>query len=278
MRKHLTTIILILLLLTGLSLLLYPTVSDWWNSLHQSRAIAGYTEAVAGLDGESYDTWWVGAREYNEGLPHKKDRYRMTGEEKEGYESQLNVAGNGIMGYIEIPRIKCSLPVYHGTDEAVLQVAVGHMAGTSLPVGGGTSHCVLSGHRGLPSAKLFTDLDQMEEGDRFMLHVLDETLAYEVDQITVVLPEEVNDLELVEGEDYCTLVTCTPYGINTHRLLVRGKRTENLPELQKEQGAGKNGQAEQKGVYSKQLQALCMASILAVPFIIWIIIRRKKKH
>ena len=244
MRKHLTTIILILLLLTGLSLLLYPTVSDWWNSLHQSRAIAGYTEAVAGLDGESYDTWWTGAREYNEGLPHKKDRYRMTGEEKEGYESQLNVAGNGIMGYIEIPRIKCSLPVYHGTDEAVLQVAVGHMAGTSLPVGGGTSHCVLSGHRGLPSAKLFTDLDQMEEGDLFMLHVLDETLTYEVDQITVVLPEEVNDLELVEGEDYCTLVTCTPYGINTHRLLVRGSRTENLPEEESEAEGNEAGKAE----------------------------------
>ena len=274
MRKHLTTIILILLLLTGLSLLLYPTVSDWWNSLHQSRAIAGYTEAVAGLDGESYDTWWAGAREYNEGLPHKKDRYRMTGEEKEGYESQLNVAGNGIMGYIEIPRIKCSLPVYHGTDEAVLQVAVGHMAGTSLPVGGGTSHCVLSGHRGLPSAKLFTDLDQMEEGDLFMLHVLDETLTYEVDQITVVLPEEVNDLELVEGEDYCTLVTCTPYGINTHRLLVRGRRTENLPEEEPEAEGDEAGKAGEEPAWPPYLWATPIPAAILIGAVIW---RRKKK-
>lgn len=274
MRKHLTTIILILLLLTGLSLLLYPTVSDWWNSLHQSRAIAGYTEAVAGLDGESYDTWWARAREYNEGLPHKKDRYRMTGEEKEGYESQLNVAGNGIMGYIEIPRIKCSLPVYHGTDEAVLQVAVGHMAGTSLPVGGGTSHCVLSGHRGLPSAKLFTDLDQMEEGDLFMLHVLDETLAYEVDQITVVLPEEVNDLEMVEGEDYCTLVTCTPYGINTHRLLVRGSRTENLPEEKSEAEGDEAGKAGEEPAWPPYLWAAPILGVILTGAVTW---RRKKR-
>ena len=274
MRKHLTTIILILLLLTGLSLLLYPTVSDWWNSLHQSRAIAGYTEAVAGLDGDSYDTWWAGAREYNEGLPHKKDRYRMTGEEKEGYESQLNVAGNGIMGYIEIPHIKCSLPVYHGTDEAVLQVAVGHMAGTSLPVGGGTSHCVLSGHRGLPSAKLFTDLDQMEEGDLFMLHVLDETLTYEVDQITVVLPEEVNDLEMVEGEDYCTLVTCTPYGINTHRLLVRGSRTENLPEEKSEAEGDEAGKAGEEPAWPPYLWAAPILGVILTGAVTW---RRKKR-
>ena len=230
MKKHITTILFIITLLAGLSLLLYPTVSDWWNSLHQSRAIAGYTEAVAGLDEESYEMWWEKARQYNEELPHKKDRYRMTEEEKEEYEAQLNVAGNGIMGYIEIPRIKCSLPVYHGTDEAVLQIAVGHMVGTSLPVGGGTSHCVLSGHRGLPSAKLFTDLDKVEKGDYFLLHILDETLAYEVDQITVVLPEEANDLELTAGKDYCTLVTCTPYGINSHRMLVRGHRVENIDD------------------------------------------------
>ena len=269
MRKHLTTIILILLLLTGLSFLLYPTVSDWWNSLHQSRAIAGYTEAVAGLDGESYDTWWTGAREYNEGLPHEKDRYRMTEGEKEEYQAQLNVAGNGIMGYIEIPRIKCSLPIYHGTDEAVLQIAVGHIQGTSLPVGGEGSHCVLSGHRGLPSAKLFTDLDQMGEGDLFMLHVLDETLAYEVDQITVVLPEEVNDLELVEGEDYCTLVTCTPYGINTHRLLVRGSRTENLPEERTETAGDEPGKAEEESAWPPYLWAVPILGGILIGAIIW---------
>jgi len=274
MRKHLTTIILILLLLTGLSFLLYPTVSDWWNSLHQSRAIAGYTEAVEGLDGESYEKWWEGARGYNEGLKYKPDRYRMTEGEKAEYEAQLNVAGNGIMGYIEIPGIKCSLPIYHGTDEAVLQVAVGHVSGSSLPVGGEGSHCVLSGHRGLPSAKLFTDLDQMGEGDLFMLHVLDETLAYEVDQITVVLPEEVNGLELVEGEDYCTLVTCTPYGINTHRLLVRGKRTENLSEEKPEtvgDGAGKAGEEPPWPPY------LWAVPILAAKMIGAVIHRGKKR-
>ena len=274
MRKHLTTIILILLLLTGLSFLLYPTVSDWWNSLHQSRAIAGYTEAVEGMDEESYEKWWNGARGYNESLKRKPDRYRMTEGEKEEYQAQLDVAGNGIMGYIEIPGIKCSLPIYHGTDEAVLQIAVGHIQGTSLPVGGEGSHCVLSGHRGLPSAKLFTDLDQMGEGDLFMLHVLDETLTYEVDQITVVLPEEVNDLELVEGEDYCTLVTCTPYGINTHRLLVRGSRTENLPEEEPEAEGDEAGKAGEEPAWPPYLWAAPIPAAILIGAIIW---RRKKR-
>ena len=268
MRKHLTTIILILLLLTGLSFLLYPTVSDWWNSLHQSRAIAGYTEAVEGMDEESYEKWWNEAREYNQSLKRKPDRYRMTEGEKAGYEAQLDVAGNGIMGYIEIPGIKCSLPIYHGTDEAVLQVAVGHVSGSSLPVGGEGSHCVLSGHRGLPSAKLFTDLDQMGEGDLFMLHVLDETLTYEVDQITVVLPEEVNDLELVEGEDYCTLVTCTPYGINTHRLLVRGKRTENLLEEKPEAEGNEAGKAGEEPSWPPYLWAVPILTAILIGAVI----------
>lgn len=250
MKKHITTILFITTLLAGLSLLLYPTVSDWWNSLHQSRAIAGYAEAVAGLDGEAYELWWEKARQYNEKLAREGGRHRMTEGEKGEYEAQLNVAGNGVMGYIEIPSIHCTLPIYHGTDEAVLQIAVGHMEGTSLPVGGEGSHCVLSGHRGLPSAKLFTDLDQVGEGDTFLLHVLDETLAYEVDQVKVVLPEEAGDLEAVRGEDYCTLVTCTPYGINTHRLLVRGSRTEYLPEeateaIEKETGKTGQGHAWQ---------------------------------
>lgn len=192
--------------------------------------------------------------------------------EKGEYEAQLNVAGNGIMGYIEIPGIKCSLPIYHGTDEAVLQIAVGHIPGSSLPVGGERSHCVLSGHRGLPSAKLFTDLDQMEEGDLFMLHVLDETLTYEVDQITVVLPEEVNDLELVEGEDYCTLVTCTPYGINTHRLLVRGRRTENLYEGQPETSEKETGKTGEKQIW---LQYWWIIPVLA-GILIGGVFRRKK--
>ena len=227
MRKHLTTIILILLLLTGLSFLLYPTVSDWWNSLHQSRAIAGYTEAVEGMDEESYEKWWNEAREYNEGLKHKPDRYRMTEQEQAEYEALLDISGNGVMGYIEIPGIHCSLPIYHGTEESVLQVAVGHIESSSLPVGGASTHCVLSGHRGLPSAKLFTDLDRLSEGDIFQIRVLNETLTYEIDQIHIVLPHEVDDLGITRGQDHCTLVTCTPYGINSHRLLVRGRRIAN---------------------------------------------------
>lgn len=229
-KGSLSTFILILIFLVGLSLLLYPSVSDYWNSLHQSRAIAEYTEQVAALDHTRYEQLWDAAQSYNQELLNKADRYEMSDEEKEEYESLLNVSGNGVIGYVEIPVIGCSLPIYHGTDEAVLQVAVGHIAGTSLPVGGEGTHCVLSGHRGLPSAKLFTDLDKMTEGDIFTLKVLDETLTYEVDQILIVEPYELEELSIEEGKDYCTLVTCTPYGINTHRLLVRGHRVDNQAE------------------------------------------------
>ena len=227
-KGNFTTILLVLILLAGLSLLLYPTVSDYWNSFHQSRVIATYAEQVAGLEEESCEQLRDEAAAYNRALIGKSERYFMTEAEREVYESLLNVSGNGIIGYIEIPEIKCSLPIYHGTDPSVLQIAVGHIEGSSLPVGGEGTHCVLSGHRGLPSARLFTDLDQLEEGDIFMLRVLDETLTYEVDQIRIVLPTELSDLEIEAGKDYCTLVTCTPYGINTHRLLVRGHRIENV--------------------------------------------------
>lgn len=231
-KGTLTTIILILVFLVGLSLLLYPTVSDYWNSLHQSRAIAEYADQVAELDHERYARLWEDARSYNEALTKKEDRYEISDEERKEYESLLNVSGNGIIGYIEIPLIGCSLPVYHGTDEAVLQIAIGHIEGSSLPVGGKGTHCVISGHRGLPSAKLFTDLDKLTEGDTFLLRVLDETLTYEVDQIRIVKPYELSALEIDPDKDYCTLVTCTPYGINSHRLLVRGHRVENAEEAE----------------------------------------------
>ena len=224
MKKRLSTILLILIFLIGLSLLLYPTVSDYWNSLHQSRAIAEYAEQVANLDDDLYEGLWADAQRYNETLLDKADRYDMTEEERAEYESLLNVSGNGIIGYIEIPMIQCSLPIYHGTEESVLQIAVGHIEGSSLPTGGAGTHCVLSGHRGLPSAKLFTDLDQLAEGDTFILRILDETLTYEVDQILTVLPEQTESLGITDGDDYVTLVTCTPYAVNTHRLLVRGHR------------------------------------------------------
>ena len=229
-RKHFTTILLVLILLTGVSLLLYPTVSDYWNSFHQSQAIASYVEAVAEIDNTDYEKMWQEAVAYNEKLKDNSGRWMPTDEELEEYERLLNVSDTGIMGYIEIPKIKVSLPIYHGTDEAILQIAIGHIPGSSLPVGGKGTHCVVSGHRGLPSAKLFTDLDQLEEGDLFMMRILDETLTYEVDQVRIVEPEELSDLEIDEDKDLCTLVTCTPYGINSHRFLVRGHRVENLKE------------------------------------------------
>ena len=226
-KSSFVTAILIAAFFIGALLLLYPTISDFWNSFHQSRAIASYAEQVADLDENAYDRLWEDARIYNKTLGDRMNRFVMAEEQKKAYAALLNIADNGVMGYIEIPKVRCNLPIYHGTDEAVLQVAIGHVPGSSLPVGGESTHCVLSGHRGLPSTKLFTNLDELETGDVFMLRVLDETLTYEVDQNRTVLPNELGDLAIVEGEDYCTLVTCTPYGINSHRLLVRGHRVEN---------------------------------------------------
>lgn len=260
--SNLITIILILILLAGLSLLLYPTVSDYWNSFHQSRAIASYAEQVAEIDSDTYEQLWADAQAYNRSLIGKAGRYDMTDEERAKYESLLDVSGNGIIGYIEIPSIKCSLPIYHGTDEAILQIAVGHIEGTSLPVGGSGTHCVLSGHRGLPSARLFTDLDKMVVGDTFMMRVLDETLTYEVDQIRIVLPNEMDDLEIEEGKDYCTLVTCTPYGINSHRLLVRGHRIENQVEAQDIRVTSD----------AIQIEPLIVAPIVALPMLLALLI------
>ena len=229
-KKHISTIIIALIFLAGLGFLLYPTVSNLWNRAHQSRAIATYTKQVEKLDDSQNKEMLKAARKYNKSLLKKSDHWKLSKKDKKKYESLLDVSGTGIMGYIEIPKIDCSLPIYHGTDEGALQIAIGHLEGSSLPVGGKSTHCVLSGHRGLPSARLFTDLDQMEEGDIFVLNVLGRKLAYEVDQIKVVLPDEMSDLEIVQGKDLCTLVTCTPYGINTHRLLVRGHRTKYIEE------------------------------------------------
>ena len=272
MRKHLSTIVLVILLLIGLSLLLYPTVSDYWNSFHQTRAIATYAENVAALDNASYDAIWDAARQYNRNLLDRSNRFRLSEEQKAEYESLLDISGQGIMGYIEIPEIDVSLPIYHGTEDSVLQVAVGHLEWTSLPVGGESTHCVLSGHRGLPSAKLFTDLDKLREGDTFLLRVLDEILTYEVDQILIVEPQDTAALEIVEGQDYCTLVTCTPYGINTHRLLVRGHRIDNIEEV-------KTVRVTADAV---QLEPMLVAPVVAIPMLLILLIllllpRRRKK-
>lgn len=271
-KKTLSTVILILVFLAGLSLLLYPTVSDYWNSLHQSKAVASYAEAVANLEHGSYEAFWADAQEYNEKLFESHHPLSLTKEEWPEYEAQLNVSGNGMIGYIEIAKINCTLPIYHGTDEAVLQAAIGHIEGSSLPVGGESTHCVLSGHRGLPSAKLFTNLDKLTEGDIFILRVLDETLTYEVDQILIVEPNEINALTIEEGKDYCTLITCTPYGINTHRLLVRGHRVENQAEAD----------AGRVTADAMQIEPAIVAPLAAVPMLSILLIvllvktRRKK--
>ena len=207
MKRHGITIILLIVFIVGLSLLLYPSFSDWWNSRHQSRAVASYVEQVANIDGEQYAQLWNDAWEYNAALAGRANNYVLTDEQKEEYENFLDVGGTGIMGYIEIPTIGVTLPIYHGTDEAVLQVAVGHLEWTSLPVGGESSHCVLSGHRGLPSARLFTDLDKLVVGDVFIFRVLDEILTYEVDQILIVEPHETEALLITEGKDLCTQIT-----------------------------------------------------------------------
>ena len=262
MRKHLSTILLILIFLVGLSLLLYPTVSDYWNSLHQSRAIAQYAEQVANLDNEVYEQLWADADAYNRTLPGMAQRYVLTDEEREAYKQLLDPSGTGVMGYVEIPEISCSLPIYHGTDEAVLQIAIGHIEGSSLPVGGESTHCVLSGHRGLPSAKLFTDLDKLDTGDTFILRVLDETLTYEVDRILIVEPHELSALEIEEGRDYCTLVTCTPYGVNTHRLLVRGHRVENQEEAK----------AVRVTADAMQIDPVIVAPLVAVPLLLLLLV------
>ena len=220
----LSTIILFTILLAGLGIMLYPSISDWWNSMHATQAIAGYVED---LSSEERDEMLEAARAYNARLQNGVD-YMLTEEELEEYKNLLNIAGTGIMGYVQISAIGVNLPIYHSVDESILQVAIGHVPGSSLPVGGERTHAVLSGHRGLPSARLFTDLDQMVEGDTFTINIMDTTITYMVDQIRIVLPEEVDDLAIQAGRDYCTLVTCTPYGVNTHRMLVRGKRIENI--------------------------------------------------
>ncbi len=226
MKKNRSNIILILIFLVGLSVMLYPTVSDYVNQKNQSRAVASYSEEVENLSDVDYQAYFDAADDYNRRLAETPDAFYRP-EEVSGYTDTLDVSGTGIMGYITISKIGVELPVYHGTSDGVLQVAAGHLEGSSLPVGGAGTHAVISAHRGLPSAKLFTNLDELEVGDTFTITVLDRVLTYEVDQISIVLPTETDLLQPVEGKDYVTLMTCTPYGINTHRLLVRGKRIEN---------------------------------------------------
>ena len=255
-----STLILVLILIAGAAIFLYPTFSDWWNSFHQTRAITNYVATVANMDKGDQERLLQEAEAYNETLLSKQNRFVLSEEEKAEYQRTLDVTGTGIMAYVEIPSIDVSLPIYHGTNEAELQIAVGHIEGTSLPVGGVGTHSVISGHRGLPSARLFTDIDQLKEGDTFLIQVLDRTLTYEVDQIRIVLPNELQDLAIDPEQDYCTLLTCTPYGVNTHRLLVRGRRVEN---------------AKQEVSVSPdaiQLEPLVVAPLVAAPILLVLII------
>lgn len=253
--------LLVFVFLAGLSLLLYPTVSNYVNSMHQSRALATYSDDVLKLSEKEYAEILEAARAYNDAMD-KNGLHALTKAEQKEYDRQLNFGNNGIMGQIEIPAINVSLPIYHGTDVTVLQIAVGHLDWTSLPVGGKSSHCVLSGHRGLPSAKLFTHLDELVVGDVFILRVLNEVLTYEVDQILIVKPSEIDQLCIVEGEDLCTLVTCTPYGINSHRLLVRGHRIENADQA---------GMAR-ISAEALRIEPLLITSVVGIPVLMLLVI------
>ena len=257
MRKNLSTIILILIFLVGLSVMLYPSVSDAVNRKHQSRAVAGYAEEVEQLSDADYQTYFDAADAYNRQLNTTPNAFYKP-DLVNGYAQTLDISGTGIMGYITIPKISVELPIYHGTDEGVLQVAAGHLEGSSLPVGGAGTHAVISAHRGLPSAKLFTNLDELEVGDRFTITVLNRVLTYEVDQISIVLPTEIDQLLPTEGMDYVTLMTCTPYGINTHRLLVRGKRVETT-ESQKHIRVAAD---------AFRIEPIIVAPILAIPMLL----------
>ena len=247
-------------LLVGIGLLAYPSVANYWNQFHQTRAIMSYGEAVDNMSNEDYERILESAREYNAKLAERGFQWVMTDAERSEYEKELNIDGTGIMGYISIPKFRIKVPIYHGTEENVLQVAIGHLETSSLPVGGESTHTLVSGHRGLPSARLFTDLDKIREGDTWTITVLNETLTYECDQIRIVEPEDLSNLDLEEGKDLCTLITCTPYGINTHRLLVRGHRVPNA------QGTA---DVTADGI---QIEPIYIAPVLAIPALILLLI------
>ena len=261
-----TNIILIMIFFIGLSVLLYPTVSNWWNERVQTRAIVDYEAMMAAFEPEDYTEEFRKADEYN--LAIRQIAYPlMYFDQVPGYDEALNITGNGIMGYLSIEKIQTALPIYHGTSESVLNIAVGHVQGTGLPNGGVDNHCVLSAHRGLPSARLFTDLDKMKVGDVFTITVLDRVLTYQVYKIEIVLPNQVDSLYSVEGEDLCTLTTCTPYGINTHRLLVHGTRVDT---------------PEEKNIYiatdAYRLDSLILTPIVASPMLLVLLIILLIRH
>lgn len=273
MKKHILNIVIVLMFVIGFSVLLYPAISEYINSKHASRIIASYNETVKNSDEAELKQLIDEADDYNKRLSQNSSAF-YNPDLVSGYDDALDITGNGVMGYIDIDKLNLELPIYHGVSKEVLQIGVGHLPGTSLPVGGESTHAVLSGHRGLPSAKLFTDLNEMEVGDTFTVTVLDRVYTYEVDQIKVVLPSETSDLQIVKGEDHCTLMTCTPYGINTHRLLVRGVRIESAEAVRKVGVVVKNE--------AFRIDPLIVMPIVAIPFLLIAItavfIHDKKKN
>jgi sortase A len=271
MKKHIISILFLLGVLTSISVLLYPFAADYVNSRSQSRVVTNYVDDVATMDDGSRQAMLDVAHEYNQNLRGNANRFKYTEEETAAYRKLLDV-GHGVMGILIIDKINVNLPIYHGTDETVLQVGIGHLQGTSLPVGGSGTHAFITGHRGLPSSKLLSNLDKLAQGDTFALYILGETLTYQVDNIQTVTPDEVKALDIDINMDYCTLVTCTPYGINTHRLLVRGSRVENVA------GAG----WETAYADAKRLDTILIILLFLVPvlpaFLLYAIVRCVKIH
>lgn len=269
-RNVISTAILVVLLLVGLSVMLYPTVSDWWNSRVQTRAIATYNQSVEQMDTGDKERLLMEAHSYNATLSHLTAPF-TNWEDAGNYDKILDISGTGIMGYISIPKIQVELPIYHGTSAEVLNVAVGHLQGSSFPVGGENTHAVISAHRGLPSAKLFSDLDQLVEGDTFTVTILDEVLTYEVEKIFIVKPDELDKLAIIPGGDYVTLMTCTPYGVNSHRLLVRAHRVDTVYPHNVKVAAD-----------AVQLDSMSVVPLIAAPLFVgllvfWIVSSRRQK-
>ena len=272
MKKNKSTLILILVFFVGLSVMLYPTLSDYVNQRNQSRAVANYAQSVDTMTDADYSAYFDAADALNAQVAANENAlYRP--DQLSGYYDTLDITGTGIMGYITIAKIGVELPIYHGTSDSVLQIAAGHLEGTSLPVGGASTHAVISAHRGLPSAKLFTNLDQLEVGDTFTITVLDRMLTYEVDKISIVLPTETDELKIAEGKDYVTLMTCTPYGINTHRLLVRGRRVETPDQFKRIRVTAE----------ALKIEPIIVAPVMALPMLLILLIgmllstRKRKK-
>lgn len=270
MKKNRSTYILILIFVVGLSVILYPTISDYINYKHQSEAVAAYDEKVSQMSEQDYSEIFQEAENYNKELA-KDPEAIYSPDEVEGYDDILDISGTGIMGYVTIEKLDIKLPVYHGTSAEVMERACGHLKGTSFPIGGESTHSVLSAHRGVPSAKLFTDLDKMEVGDTFTVTVLNKVLTYQVDRISIVKPAEVEGLQIEEGKDYCTLMTCTPYGINSERLLVRGHR---IPTTAK-----RNTQVTTEAF---RIEPFVVATVMAVPMLLLLLVamlvHQKKKR